>query len=65
MQDGGVVWRHGGVDDRPDKVDVSVTALEMDRWMMAVTASESVSVRYGTQSRCVAGLGHPALDVRV
>ena len=31
MQDGGVVWRRGGVDDRPGKVDVSVPALEMDR----------------------------------
>jgi hypothetical protein len=65
VQDGGVVWRRGGVDGRPAKVDVSVTALEMDRWKMAATASESASVRYGTQSRCVAGLGHPALDVRV
>jgi hypothetical protein len=32
---------------------------------MAAAASESASVRYGTQSRYVAGLGHPALDVRV
>ena len=32
---------------------------------MAVTASKIASVRYGTQSQCVAGLGHPALDVRV
>ena len=32
---------------------------------MAAAASESASVQYGTQSRCVAGLGHPALDVRV
>ena len=31
VQDAGVVWRHGGVDDRPGKVDVSVPALEMDR----------------------------------
>ena len=28
-------------------------------------ASESAPDRYGTQSRCVAGLGHPAIDVRV
>ena len=65
MQDGGVVWHHGGVDGRPGKVDASVPALEMDRWKMAAVASESGSVRYGTQSRYVAGLGHPALDVRV
>ena len=65
MQDGGVVWRRGGVDGRPSKVYGSVAALEMDRWKMAATASESASIRYGTQSRCVAGLGHPVLDVSV
>ena len=56
VHDGGVVWRRGGVNGRPGKVDGSVSALEMDRWKMVVATSESVSVRYGTQSRCVAGL---------
>ena len=65
MQDGGVGWRHDGVDDRPGKVDGPVSALEIDRWKMAAATSESASVRYGTQSLCVAWLGHPALDVRV
>ena len=49
VQYGGVVWHCGGVDGRPDKVDASVPALEMDRWKMAAAASESASVRYGTQ----------------
>ena len=65
VQDGGVVWRRGGVDGRPGKVDGSVPALEMDRWKMAAAASESAPDRCATQSRYVAGLGHPALDVRV
>jgi hypothetical protein len=65
VQDGGVVWRRGGVDGRPGKVDASVPALELDRWKMAAAASESVPVRCVTQSWYVAGLGHPALDVRL
>ena len=64
-QGGGVVWRRGGVDGKPGKVDASVPALEMDRWKMAVAASESAPVRCVTQSWYVAGLGHPALDVRL
>ena len=32
VQDGVVVWCHGGVNSRPGKGDVSVPALEMDRW---------------------------------
>ena len=47
------------------KVDGSVSALEMDQWKMAAAASESASVGYETQPRCVAGLEHPALDIRV
>jgi hypothetical protein len=65
VQDGGVVWRRGGVDGRPDKVDASVPALEMDRWKTAVAAYESAPDRCVTQSRYVAGLGHPALNVRL
>ena len=65
VQDGGVVWHRGGVDGRPGKVDASVPALEMDRWKMAVAASESAPVRCVTQSWYVAGLGHSALDVRL
>ncbi|KAE8805767.1 Serine carboxypeptidase-like 19 [Hordeum vulgare] len=41
VQDGGVVSRHGDVDDGPGKVDESVPALEMDRRKMAVTSFES------------------------
>ena len=32
---------------------------------MAATASESAPNQYGTQSRCVAGLGHPVIDVSI
>ena len=32
---------------------------------MAAAASESAPDRRATQSRCVAGLGHPAIYVRV
>ena len=65
LEHGGVVWCCDDVDGRPDKVNGSVTALEMDRWKMVAATSEGASVRYGTMSRYVAGLGHPALDVRV
>ena len=41
----GVVWRHGGVDGRPDKVYALVPALKMDRWKTAAATSESVSDR--------------------
>ena len=50
-QDGGVVWRHGGIDDWPGNDDASVLALEMDRWKTAAVASESAL------DRCVP---HPA-----
>ena len=63
-QGGGVVWHCGSVDASPGKVDASVHALKMDRWMMVVAASE------GAPDRCdlvpaVVWLGHPALDVRL
>ena len=47
VHDDGVVWRRGGVDGGPGKVDGSVSALEMDRWKMAAAVFESASVRYG------------------
>ena len=65
VQDGGAVWRRGGINGKPDKVDVSVTALEMDQGKMVVTTYESAPDRCVTQFRCVAGLGHPDLDVRL
>ena len=65
MQDGGVVWRRGGVDDRPGKDDASVPSLEMDQWKMALAASASAPGRCVTQYRYVAGLGNPGLDVRL
>ena len=63
-QGGGAVWCHGGVDGRLGKVYASVPALEMDRWKTAAAASVSAPDRCVTQSRYVAGMGHPALDVR-
>ena len=64
-QDGGVVWRCGGVDGRPGKVDASVPTLEMDRWKTTSTASVSASDRCVTQSRYLVELGHPVLNVRL
>ena len=45
VQDGGIVWRRGGIDSRLGKVDALVHALEMDRWKAAAAASESASDR--------------------
>ena len=45
MKGGGVVWRHGGVDGKPVNVDVSVSAMKMDRWKTSTAASESVPDR--------------------
>ena len=64
-QGGRAVWRHGGVDGRPGKVCASVPALEMDRWKKAAPTSVSAPDRHVTQSRYVARMGHPALDVRI
>ena len=38
-QEDDAVWRRGGVDGRPGKVDASVPALKMDRWKMVATTS--------------------------
>ena len=53
-QEEGIVWRHGGVDGRPGKVDASAFALKMDRWKMAAAASESVSDRFAPYTRQLA-----------
>ncbi|KAE8813452.1 u-box domain-containing protein 7 [Hordeum vulgare] len=57
VQDGGAVWRRGGVDDRPSKEDVSDLALEMEWWKMVEAASESAPDRYGIQSQRWLGWG--------
>ena len=38
-QDGGAVWRRGGVDGRPDKVDALIPILKMGSRKMAAAAS--------------------------
>ena len=59
VHDGGVVWRYGGVDSRPGKVRASVPYLEMDRWKMAVVASESAL------DGCVTHSWHCGLVIRL
>ena len=49
---------------QPGNGDALVLALERDWWKTAAVIFESASDRCVTQSRCVAGLGHPTLDVR-
>ena len=64
-QEDGAVWRRGGVDGRPSKIDASIPVLKMDRWKTAAVASESAPDRCVLHTRQVAWLGTQVLDVRL
>ncbi|KAE8794125.1 hypothetical protein D1007_31186 [Hordeum vulgare] len=63
--DDGVVRHRDGIDDRPDKVDASVTTLKMDQWKTTVAVSESAPVQCVPQNQERDLAGPSALDVRL